>query len=333
MPDVLGATPDHPDRPEGHDVVVVGASMGGVEALRALAAGLPAEFPAAVVVVVHTAADGPGLLAEVLDHAGPLPAAFARDGEPLQPGHIVVAPPDAHVLLTERGVRLSRGARENRARPAVDPLFRSAAVTYRSRVIGVILTGYLDDGAAGLRAIAQCGGLAVVQDDAAYPDMPRAALAAVPKAHRVALDGLAALLQDLVARPAPVPPPVPQRLADEARITERGMADIDTMDRLGPRSSATCPDCGGTLWLLEKDDTGSDRYRCHTGHAYTEQTLYASQTEATEQALYVALRTLEQRAQMLRRMAEQYGTGYAGHADELDRHADILRGVLVQTHV
>ena len=331
--------PLSPPTPQGsgsplHDVVVVGASMGGLDALRTLAAGLPAGFPAAVFVVLHTAADGPGLLAEILDAAGPLPAAFARDGEPVRPGRITVAPPDAHVLLTDGGVRLSRGARENRSRPAVDPLFRSAAVTFRSRVVGVVLTGYLDDGAAGLRAVAECGGLAVVQDPAtaAYPSMPRAALAAVPTAMPVPIDGLAGLLHDLVGRPAGPAPPVPPRLLVEAKITERGMSDTETMDQLGQRSHVTCPECGGTLWLIEQGSDGRpDRYRCHTGHAYTEGALYGAQTESTEQALYVALRTLEERSQMLRRMGDQYGEAYTFRAAEMDRHADAIRAVLVQT--
>ena len=333
--------------PTGHDVIVVGASLGGLDALEALVGGLPADLAAAVFVVQHTAASSPGTLGEILDARGPLPARLAQDGEPVEPGRVLVAPPDRHLLVTPGAVRLSDGLRENRARPAVDPLFRSAAVAYRSRVVGVVLTGALDDGAAGLRAVERCGGLAVVQDpaDAAYPDMPRAALGAVPDARRVPIAELGPLLGRLAREPAAPPPPVPGDLAAEDRLTQRGlgpppdgaMDEMDTLDELGDRVPLSCPDCGGALWHLH--DPEPPRYRCHVGHAYTARSLMAGQAEATEQALVVALRTLEERARMLRRMADDdrqrgragLGADYGARADEVEGHADHLRRVLTAT--
>ena len=323
---------DETDTDKGRDVVVVGASAGGLDALKRLAAGLPEDLPAAVLVVQHTAPGGPGLLGAILDAAGPLGARLADDGEPARPGRIYVAPPDRHLLLTDGGLRLSRGPRENRARPAVDPLFRTAAVTRRQRVVGVVLSGTQDDGAAGLRAVRRCGGLAVVQDpaDAVYPEMPRAALDAAGADHTAPADALGPLLARLVREPAPAPPPVPQDLLVEARITAYGMDTIDRMDRLGRQTPFTCPDCGGVVW--EMDDPEPVRYRCHTGHAFTERVLSDSQAEATEAALVTAFRTMEERVKLLRKMAERdRKSGYAERADELQRHAARVRDLLLQT--
>ncbi len=324
-----------PRPPQGHDVIVVGASMGGLDALRALVGGLPPDLPAAVFVVQHTAANGPGLLGGILDRAGPLPARLAEDGDAVQPGRIYVAPPDRHLLLTPAGVRLSRGPRENRTRPAADPLFRSAAVAYRSRVVGVVLSGLHDDGAAGLLAVTRCGGLAVVQDpaDAAYPEMPRSALAAVADARVVPVAELGALLGRLAETPAGEPPPVPRTLRLEAQLTETGMDEIDVMDELGERTPLTCPDCGGVLW--EVNGPERPRYRCHTGHAFTEAALVDGQAEATEVALMTALRTMEERARLLRKMDREEGrSAYAERAGELERHAERVRDLLfrARTH-
>lgn len=320
--------------PRGHDVIVVGASLGGIEALRALVGGLPPDLPAAVVVVQHTAAASPGTLGEILDRAGPLPARLAERGEPLRLGQIVVAPPDQHLLVVDGGVRLSRGARENRTRPAIDPLFRTAAVAARSRVVGVVLTGLQDDGAAGLAAVVRCGGLAVVQADAAFAEMPRAALDALDAAgaradHVTPVDEIGPLLGRLAATPAPTPPPVPNNLLIEANLTLHGMDEIDRMDEIGERTPLTCPDCGGVLW--EMHDPAPARFRCHTGHAYTEAALADGQAEATEEALFVALRTLEERARLLRRMDREDRVGaYGERAAEMERSADLVRDLLLR---
>ena len=331
----------------GHDIIVVGASLGGLEVLKVLVGGLQADLGAAVLIVQHTAAASPGTLGEILSAHGQLPARLARDGEPIETGRIYVAPPDRHLLVTPGTLRLSDGVRENRARPAVDPLFRSAAVAYRSRVIGVVLTGALDDGAGGLRDVERCGGIPIVQDpdDASYPDMPQHALRAVPSARRISVAEIGPVLGRLALTPAPPPPAVPRDLAAEVRLTQQGltpslgptMDEINILDELGDRVPLSCPDCGGAIWHLH--DSTPPRYRCHIGHAYTAASFMDGQAEATEQALLVALRTLEERARMLRRMAGEdrernrigEGTGYDARADELEAHADHLRRVLAAT--
>lgn len=321
----------------GHDVIVVGASAGGVEALRSLAMDLPAGLPAAVFVVLHVASEGPGLLGQILDKAGPLQAAVARNGETVEHGRIYVAPPDQHLLVKDGRVRLTRGPRENRARPAIDPLFRSAGIAYSSRVVGVVLTGYLDDGAAGLSAVQRCGGVAVVQDpsDAAFPEMPHSALRTVKPDYVVPVDELGSLLGHLAREPAGPAVPIPRDVAIEAQIAERAMSDIPAEDFLGDQVPLGCPECGGPLWEL--DDSSVKRYRCHVGHGYTERTLLVDQDLAVERALWAALRTLEERVNMLetlaRREAEAGRTssasGYEARAAESREHIQHLRSVLL----
>lgn len=319
------------------DLIVVGASMGGLTTLQALVRGLPADLPAALLVVQHTAPHGPALLGEILDRAGPLPARTAEDGEAIEAGRVYVAPPDRHLLVSGSRLRLVRGPRENRARPALDPLFRSAAVAFRSRVVGVVLSGLQDDGTAGLLAVKRCGGLAVVQDpeDAAFDEMPRSALAAVAADHVAPVAEMGPLLGRLAVATPGVPPAVPRDLLIETHLTEHGMDDIDKMDEIGERSPLTCPDCGGVLWSLH--DGEQPRYRCHVGHAYTEAVLMSEQAEAMDAALVVALRTMEERVRLLRRMAEQeegrIGAGiradYAERAAELERYAEHIRALLL----
>lgn len=320
----------------GHDLIVIGGSMGGFDALKRLVGGLGAGLPAAVLVVLHTSARAPGLLGHILGGIGPLPASLATDGEAIRPGRIYVAPPDAHLLVQEDVLRLSRGARENLSRPAIDPLFRSAAVAYRSRAIGVILSGLLDDGTAGLAAIKQCGGLAIVQDprDAAYPDMPTSARDAVEVDYVVPIYKLGAVLSRLAREVAGSAPPIPADPQLEVQMSGHLTDHSQQMDELGERTTLSCPDCGGTLWRLH--DESMERYRCFIGHGYTQHTLLEGQSEAAEQALVVALRTLMDRAKLLRKMAQHHTApssdalmaDYTARADELTQHADELRRII-----
>ena len=327
----------------GHDIIVIGASAGGVEALKEVAASLPADLPAAVFAVLHQSPDAPGMLGKILDRSGPLPAGLASDGEAVEHGRIYVAPPDHHLLVKEGQVVLGRGPRENRSRPAIDPTFRSAAVAYGSRVVGVILTGYLDDGASGLAAVERCGGVTVVQDpeDAAYPDMPESALRAVAPGngpdHIVPLAEVGALLSRLAhTEPGEAVAP-PQDIAIEARIAERAMSDIPAEEAMGDQVPVGCPDCGGPLWEVKEDRV--KRFRCHVGHAYTERALVADQDDAVERALWAALRTLEERANMLESMARREhdagrsasGRTYDERAAESREHVAHLRELLLDS--
>jgi two-component system chemotaxis response regulator CheB len=316
-----------------HDIVVVGASAGGVEGLRTIAARLPADLPAAVFVVVHMAAEGRGLLPQLLDKAGPLAAVEAGEGARIERGRIYVARPDHHLLLEDNRMVLVRGPKENRSRPAVDPLFRSAALQYGPRVIGVVLTGSLDDGAAGLAAIKSRGGLAVVQDphDALFPSMPRAALRAVQADHVVPLSEIAAVLARLVPTPAG-PAPKPE---DQLRVeVSMGTGQPEDIDRLGPQSPYGCPECGGVL--NEVDDVAVLRFRCRVGHAYTAETLAAEQDQTIEGSLWAALRALEESAELKTKLANRLRTGRAAAVvDRLDAgardalgHAASLRQLL-----
>ena len=321
------------DADDAPPVVVVGASLGGVDALQQLAAALPASFPSAVLVVQHTAPDGPGLLGEILSAAGPLPAALAVDGEPLRAGTIRIAPPDRHLVVRGGGLRLTRSARENRSRPSIDVLFRSAAVSHGSRVVGVVLTGLLHDGAAGLLAVQRCGGRTVVQapGDAAHPGMPLSALAALTPDHTVPLAAIGPLLQTLVQMPTHASPPQPDDLVREDRLADTGATSIAEADAWGTHIALTCPECGGTLW--ERADGPLLRYRCHTGHAFTAQSLIAEQDESVEQALWAALRILVERAAALDGLARtERASGrasvaalYESRAAESHTHAQRLR--------
>jgi two-component system chemotaxis response regulator CheB len=320
------------------DIIVVGASMGGVEALSTLARQLPADLSAAVLVVQHTAADSPGLLGQILNAKGELPAVTAVNGMPLERGRIYVAPPNRHLLLTAAGICVTFGPRENRSRPAIDPLFRTAAVNYGSRVVGVVLTGMLGDGASGLLAVQRCGGVAVVQapDDAAYPEMPSRALALVQTARSVPLADLGPLLVRLSTERAPESPPVPATLKLEAKLTERAM-ETDDWNRIpGTPTRFTCPECKGAI--QEVRDDGLVRYRCRVGHAYSGEDLVGEKAKAVEDALWLALQTLEERAQMLETLAREDGErgwrrgadGYGDRARETRVQAERLRQLLAE---
>ena len=318
------------------DIIAIGASNGGIEALKELASALPREFPASVFVVQHLGAGSPGLLGQILARETPLPTFAPKDGASIEPGRIYVAPPDRHMLLERGRVRIVRGPKENRHRPAIDPLFRSAAWAYGPRVIGVVLTGELDDGTAGLWAIKTCGGVSVVQDpdDAIAQSMPRNALAYNDVDHCVALSELGALLTRLVAEELPVgeAPGVPDAVKTEVEFAAMN-GRMEDMGKLGAVSSFTCPTCRGALWELTSE--GLLHYRCHTGHAFAPESLVAEQSVAVENALYSALRVVEEKSAVLRRLgagalpnASFSLSDYRDRATDLDATAKVLRGLL-----
>ena len=313
------------------DLIVIGSSAGGIPVLMDLVAGLPADLPASILIVQHIGAN-PSLLPE----RGRRPAVHVRSEEPLSYGRIYVAPPDHHLLVVGDHVRISRDPKENHARPAIDPLFRSAAIAKGGRVIGVVLSGRLDDGTVGLQAIKACGGVAVVQDpdDAEEPGMPASAIAHVAVDHVVRRDALAATLVRLVGEPLGVQLEVPESLRREQRLSQ-GMEDaMETLDSIGTPSKITCPDCNGVLWQIR--GSSPPRYRCHTGHAYTLRSLADTQALRTDDTLWSALRALNEREALLREMVqvsrregdeaeaqrlEQEAAHAAVHAQQLQRIA------------
>jgi two-component system chemotaxis response regulator CheB len=294
--------------PTIRDIVVIGASAGGVTALLELVERLPADFPAAVCVVLHIPAYATSELPYLLSKAGPLPAHHPLDGEVLQPGTIYVAPPDHHLLVEGDRVLVRHGPKENRFRPSVDALFRSAAYMHGPRVIGVVLTGYLDDGTSGLWTVQRLGGVTVVQDprEAYVPDMPTNALAYVAPDYVVPLAGLAPLLIELTARLAPAPPPPPAELA-RIRIevdTAKGANayELHLLEQ-GEPVPFVCPECYGPLVQLVEGPVR--RFRCRTGHGFTLAALLAGVREAVETHLYNALHSLEEAQLLLLHLGEQ----------------------------
>jgi two-component system chemotaxis response regulator CheB len=292
------------------DIVVIGASAGGVEALQQLVSTLPAALPASVLVVVHVPAWSKNNLAAVLARAGTMPVQQATNGEEIQRGRVYVARADHHLLIEEDRTLVVRGPKENRFRPAVDPLFRSAAIGYGPRAIGVLLSGSLDDGTAGLWQIKRRGGLAVVQDprDAQFPGMVASALANVEVDHVVPLKEMAALLEKLVNTPAPAADR--ERVSKDMSIEQRiaKMEDnAEDIHELGDPSAYVCPECQGTLFRIR--DGKPERYRCRTGHAYSARTLIAEDASATEDALWAGMRALREHADLLKQQAEEQAEG------------------------
>jgi two-component system chemotaxis response regulator CheB len=263
-----------------HDVVVIGASAGGLQATEVLIAALPAKLRAAVFIVMHIGRTS--YLAEILHKVSNLPVSQAANGEAVEPGRIYVAPPERHLLLHDSHILLRRGPRENLVRPAIDPLFRSAAASFGGRVIGIILSGALNDGTAGLRAIKRCGGIAIVQDpdDARVPEMPLSALKQVDVDCSVPIARMGEALLRFVAEPAGATPAIPIDVRLEAAIAAQELGEMVSEDGLGEPASFSCPECQGTLW--EIDDPSVLRYRCRVGHAFTAETVLGAKSDEVD---------------------------------------------------
>ncbi len=312
--------------------IAIGTSAGGVDALKRLVRAMPPDIAAPVLIVMHI---GPhSMLPEILTAAGPLPAHHAAHGEALEPARIYIAPPDRHLLVHDRHVLLRRGPHENRARPAIDPLFRTLACSYGSGAIGVVLTGGLDDGTAGLEAIARCGGTTVVQDpvDATTPEMPSSALRHVSVDHCVLLDAMGGLLVQLARQPPGPAREIPLDVRLEAAVAaqEHVPGGIDPLPH-GTLSPFTCPSCQGPLWEIAAHPPL--RYRCHTGHSFTVNAMIEAQAEEAEGLLWTLMRSHQQRAALVRRMAErESGSAHAAHllrrAEEYGRDADMIRSMI-----
>ena len=284
------------------DIVAIGTSAGGVEALLFLATRFAPDFPATILITIHLATEAPSSLDQILSQAGPLPAAFAAGGQTLRAGYIFIAPPGRHLLVESDRLVLGSGPHENNARPAIDPMLRSAAVCCGPRTIGVVLTGTLGDGASGLRAVTQCGGISVVQDpeDAAFSEMPLMALNRSMPHHVSHLAEMPSLLDKLVRQPPREPMPVAESLKLEVEVAKGARASMKDLDSIGRRSVLTCPECKGVMW--EIDDESGFHYRCHVGHAYSAQTTNLALDDNLRRALGSALRVLEERVALTEKL-------------------------------
>ena len=316
------------------DVVVIGASAGGLKPLREMLAQVPADLPASIFVVLHMPAQAAGQLVEILSQSGPLPAQWAEDRETARPGTIYVAPPGRHLVLVDGNVRVQFGPRECNARPAVDVLFRSAAVSHGSKVIGIILSGRLDDGARGLLAIKRSGGVAVVMDPhlADEPDMPLAALREIKADHVLSPRDIGLLLPRLIEEEVDMMP-APEDIVIEDRAAQTAM-NPGPLPAGDESDAIACPDCGGSL--RHHDDGNGGSYRCRLGHAYGGHSLLNSQQDQLEQALWLGVRILADRKRILERLADDYrrrnraslAQSMDERINELDQEYRVLRDVL-----
>jgi two-component system chemotaxis response regulator CheB len=313
------------------DIIVIGSSAGGVEALQRLCARLPANLPAAVFVVQHLSPSSRSLLPQLIGRVAPLPAASPADGDAIEPGRIYVAAPDHHMLLRHGRVLMRRGPYENRTRPAVNALFRSAAIAYGGRVIGVVLTGLLDDGTEGLIAIKAAGGMSVVQDpaDAEWPSMPQNALKRDHVDHALRLGDLPALLVRLVGETAGESVPSPQEAITEDRIAAQEFAIVEPdIITPGEPSHISCPDCGGVLNQIEVQN--ELRFRCQIGHAFTPLGLAAAQNDELERALAVAVRTHRDRIRLFGQMRDSARARGLSHAERRWTEAADESGAMIE---
>lgn len=320
----------------GHDIVVLGASAGGIEPLKVVLAALPRDLPAALFAVVHLSPHSENRLAESFAAVTPLRVQTAEGNECVEHGQVVIARADHHLVVKIDHIEVTQGPRENQWRPAIDVLFRSAAVAQGPRVIGVILSGSLDDGSAGLIAIKRCGGLALAQEptDADFPDMPESAIRTGCVDHVLPAKEIGPMLRKLVNTPASAAAPVPDDLKLEADIAATGRSTTAVQGELGELSPFTCAECGGPLW---KQDAQLLRFRCLIGHGYTARSLLQASGHRVDSTLWAAVRQFEQRANLQRAMAheevtqgrEKMAARYTERAAEMEQHATLLRRLLL----
>jgi two-component system chemotaxis response regulator CheB len=327
MTETVSAPATHSQTRGPRTLVVVGASAGGVSTLERFIATVPADMPAAICVVVHFPASATSVLPQILTRAGRITAVHATDGETLIERRIYVAPPDYHMTVRDRRIRLTRGPRIHRNRPAIDPLFSSAGVWYRDRAIGIVLSGNLDDGTLGMLALKRYGGIAIAQDpsDAMHPDMPRSVIENVTVDHVLPADRIAEVIDEAARAMAQrLEAPVFAENATASPRPEDDVEDGNPMDRLHDPDATgaySCPDCGGVL--EPAGDIGLVRYECRVGHAYSAESLFAAQEDEVEQALWMALRALEEKVELAVRLERRFRS--LGQARSAARYAERAR--------
>jgi two-component system chemotaxis response regulator CheB len=316
------------------DIVVIGASAGGVQALMRVVSTLPPGFPASVFVVVHTSPSGPGMLDKILNRVDGHRARYARDGMKIEGNAIYIAPPDRHLLVEDGTIHINSGPKQNRSRPAIDALFRSAAAAYGERVIGVVLTGYLDDGSAGLAMIKKAGGVAIVQDpeDAQVSGMPEQAIQRADPDYCLSLDEIPGVLERLVG--------------DTSSTSQRGFMEKKRKSKRKTSTRAakpeekkeltglTCPDCHGAIW--EVRDGSVVQFNCRVGHSYSPASMVDAHSESLERAMWAALRSLEENIALTRKLVdysrsrrrEKAADVYQQQVREKEKHALVLHALL-----
>ena len=327
-------------------IVLIGGSAGAIKALKVILPMLPQDFPAAVLIVTHIGSHK-SIVPDILGRSSAMPVRHATDGEPIIPGRVLVAPPDEHLTVVWKDgrayVRLLHGPKENHCRPAIDPLFRSAASVFRENTIGVVLSGYLNDGTVGLQAVKACGGLAIVQDpiEAEALDMPASALEHVDVDRVLRVSDIGPALVELTAANVQLAgrgqhelmSSIPQWIDIENRMTSRD-SDMDDLEQIGKLSALTCPECAGALW--EIGDKGPIRYRCHTGHAFTAKVLETLHRDAVEDAIWGAVRALHEQERLFSKLCErerqsgqtERAAEYEAKAMQAKAHSQTLRDVI-----
>jgi two-component system chemotaxis response regulator CheB len=323
---------------EVEHIIVIGSSAGGIKAVDQLLGKLSPDLPVAIFVVIHMSKYSQAdILRRQFQRNTTYECLIAADGQLITAGKIYLAPADRHLFIKPNTIRLTNGPHENRWRPSIDVLFRSAAAAYDSKAVGIILSGLLDDGTSGMLAIKRSGGTCIVQepDEAEFDDMPRSVLNNVKVDYRALINDMGYIIDEILSQPKKDMLPIPDDVKIEAEITERMISSIHEMEKIGSHSNFTCPDCGGGLWKIKNEDPA--RYRCHTGHVYTEKALVEKQNEALEESLWVSVRMLEERRNLFINIASrehelhasEAASAYRQRAEKLSVHIERLKTLLV----
>lgn len=317
------------------NLVAIGASAGGISAINKVLSELPKDLDASVIAVLHLSQKSSAInIADYFKKNTSLPCQVAENDTTIERGHIYLAPENFHILAKDSTISINNGPREHRYRPSIDVLFRSVAVNYRSRAIGIILSGMLDDGTSGMLAIKKCGGICIVQEpsEAEYYQMPQNVVERVPVDYQVPLDKIADTLKKILSEPLPPEIPIPEYLLTESEITGDLMTSINKLKLIGDKTDFTCPECGGGLWKIKDDPT--HRYRCFTGHVFSEKLLYDIQGINLEESLWASIRMLEERRNLIDSLArhpelnQEIVSGHRQDAEEIEKHIQSLKFLL-----